>query len=267
MDPSSADHIPVMVNSSGVWRLPFSATYFKEKSWRSSAVSMATTPITAPATMTHVYLRPACRSLGWRRRSPSASVATPTAAPSKPSHTPAVPRAALISRHRRRRHRHARRVLGDVVLGVLHHDAVAGERLALEVTLQHDGDAGLEQLGRVAGVGHGHDHALALDVEVHGVRRFPHRAGDDVALDSEAPRTELLLLGHRLVGGPEVEGGVAEPAHHQEPEGGEHDQAGDDEAPPTLGATGCRLGGYGHRGSRSSGGSSRASARFLPTIQ
>src|SRR5947209_10898668 len=255
-----------MVNSSGVWRLPFSATYRREKSWRSSADSMAITPSTAPATITHAYLRPASRSLGSRRCSPSPSVATPIAAPKRPSQTPAVPKAALISRHRRR-HRHTRRVLGDVVLGVLHHDAVAGEGVALEVAFQHDGNAGLEQLGRIAGMGHRHDHALALDVEAHRVRRFSHRAGHDVALHAEPARAELLLLGDGLVGGAEVEGGVAEPAHDQEPEGRQHDEAGDDQAAPTLGASGRALLGYGHRGSRSSGGSSRASARFLPTIQ
>src|SRR3954454_21822158 len=138
--------MPVIVKNSGVCRLPFSATYFNEKSWRSSAVSMAITPSTAPARITHVYLRPACSSWSSRRRSPRPRVTTPTSAPNRPSHTPAVPSVALISRlrHRRRRHRHARRMLGDVVLGVLHHDAVAGEGVALEVALEHDRDPRFE---------------------------------------------------------------------------------------------------------------------------
>src|SRR5205814_310896 len=127
-------------------------------------------------------------------------------------------------------------------------------------------DASLEQLGRVAGMEDGHHHALALDVEGHLVGRPLHGAGHHVALDAEAAVGELLLLGHGLVGRPEVQGGVSEPAQDKEPEGSEHDDAGDDQTAPTLGATGCALLAYGHRGSRSSGGNSRASARFLPRI-
>src|SRR5947209_10225935 len=247
--------MPVIVNRSGVWRLPFPATYLSEKSWRRSADSMATTPSTAPATITHVYLRPASSSLASRRYSPRPSVTTPTRAPKSPSPTLAVPNVALNGppsaaplsearaahwscapplrfgarslRHRRRRHRHPRRMLGDVVLGVLHHDAVAGEAVALKMALQDDGDAGLEELGRVALVIHGDDHTLALDVERRRTARLPHRAGDDVALDAEAAAAELLLLGHGFIGGAEVERGVAQTPNDQEAEGDEHDQAGD----------------------------------------
>src|SRR5207302_5350176 len=172
---------------------------------------------------------------------PTPNVAAPTSAPNRPSHTPAVPRAALMgvrSRRRRRRRRHARGMLGDVVLGVLHHDAVAGEGVALEATFEHDGDPGLEQLGRIALVAHGDDDALALDVERHAAGGLLHGAADDVALDAEAAVAELLALGHGLVGGAEVEGGVAQATHEKEPESRQHHQADDDGPASTLAATG-----------------------------
>src|SRR5438034_5143757 len=186
MEPSRADHMPVMVKSSGVWRLPFWATYLREKSCRSSATSMAATARRAPATITHVYRRPASRRVPSRRRRPRARVVAPNAAPTSPSHTPATPNEAVkntskvggvgdfapfyerkpkiggVSWLGGRGRRHPRRVLGDVVLGVLHHDPVAGEVGALEVALEHDGDPRLEELGRVALVEDGNVHALAL---------------------------------------------------------------------------------------------------------
>ena len=45
--------MPVIVNSNGVERLPLSATYFRVKSWRSSASSIAPVAISAAASTTH----------------------------------------------------------------------------------------------------------------------------------------------------------------------------------------------------------------------
>src|SRR5581483_695140 len=161
--------------------------------------------------------------------------------------------------------------LRDVVLGVLHHDAVTVEGVALEVPFEHDGDARLEQLGGVALMADRHHDTLALDVERGGAARFTHGTGDDRALDAEPLGAQLLLLSDSLVRGAEVQRGVPEAAHDEEAQRGQHDDADDDQAPPVLTATGCallgRLGlGYCHRESRSSAERSRASARFLFTI-
>src|SRR5947208_1591721 len=135
--------MPVMVKSRGVSRLPFSATYFKEKSWRSSAVSMAMTPSTAPATINHVYRRPTSRRAWSRRRNP---------------------------------------------------------------------------LGR-----------------------RPRRAAADVPLDAEALVPQLRTLGHGLVRRAEVERGVAQAPEHEEPQGGDDDEPGDQQSAAALGAAGRAL--------------------------
>ena len=50
---SPADHLVVIVKRSGVLRLPCSATYLSEKSWRISATSIATVARSAPVATTH----------------------------------------------------------------------------------------------------------------------------------------------------------------------------------------------------------------------
>src|SRR5207248_7133201 len=110
------------------------------------------------------------------------------------------------------------------------------------------------------------DDALALDVERHPVGGLLNGAGDHAPFDAEAAVAQLLALGHGLVGRAEVQRGVVEAAHDEEAEGCEHDEADDDQAAPTLGATSDLPLGYDHRGSRSSEGSSLAIARLLATI-
>src|SRR5262249_4188965 len=109
------------------------------------------------------------------------------------------------------------RVLLAVGRAVLHHDAVAGEVAAGPVALEHNRDAGAEQLGRIAIVYDAYAHALLGDSEARGV---VHGAGlvDDRALDAEPARAQGLLLGDRFVGGLEVERRRAEALHREEPE-------------------------------------------------
>jgi hypothetical protein len=124
---------------------------------------------------------------------------------------------------------------------VLHQDAVAGEPLALEPTLQHDRDAGLEELGGVTPVQDGHGDAVGLDLEGHVVADGLDAARHHRPLDAEPALAERLPLGHRLVGRAEVEGGVPQPLHHQEGEGGQHDGARDPQPPGVAGGDGHGL--------------------------
>ena len=57
IEPASADHMPVIVYSSGVVRLLFAATKAIEKSWVINARSMATVATTAPARSRTAYTR------------------------------------------------------------------------------------------------------------------------------------------------------------------------------------------------------------------
>ena len=99
------------------------------------------------------------RTAGRSSIRPTTMAMAPNTAPTSPRTTPARPRArfmglvfvAVFGVD------DAVLVLGLVLLGVLHEDAVAGEhqRIACaadEVALEHDGLAGLEEVGRVTGV-------------------------------------------------------------------------------------------------------------------
>src|SRR5207244_4157842 len=86
---------------------------------------------------------------------------------------------------------HALGVLGLIDLRVLDHDAIAGEVLAAEPTLEHDGGAGLEQLRRIALMVDRDRGVAAADVEVHLVAHLVHGARHHRALDPEALLAEL----------------------------------------------------------------------------
>src|SRR5947208_1052891 len=117
---------------------------------------------------------------------------------------------------------------GPVDLGVLDHDAVAEESIIVrtgggEASLEHDGDALLEQLGRVAAVTDVDSGAVLLDGEDHVVARVLHRPPYHRALDAEALGAQRRVLVDRLVGRSEVQRRVAETAEHEEAERAEHD--------------------------------------------
>src|SRR6516162_4368270 len=82
-------------------------------------------------------------------------------------------------------------MFGDVVLGVLHHDQVAGKvTVGREPTLKDDRDPGLEELGWVAAVDHRHRHAVVGDDE-RGVLAGLVYAWLDGALDAETVAAEF----------------------------------------------------------------------------
>src|SRR5947209_1353618 len=144
-----------------------------------------------------------------------AMVITPSTADTSPRATPPVPSRALTAVASTGSPGGDRRgggdplgMVGHVALRVLHHDAVAHERVALEAAFEHHGDAGLEQLGRVAVVDDGHLDVLAGDAEADVVAPGVDAAAHDRALDPEPPVAQRVPLGHGLVGGAEVEGGV-----------------------------------------------------------
>ena len=119
-------------------------------------------------------------------------------------------------------------VLRLVLLGVLHEDAVGWRTVvgALgEVALEHDGEAGLEQVGRVALGGRtGDDDAVegrpskVTDVAVAAPTSSTHEA-----LEAEAAGAEVVALGDGLVGVAEVERGVAEALEHDEADADDDD--------------------------------------------
>src|SRR6188472_4312706 len=78
------------------------------------------------------------------------------------------------------------RVLLDVLLGVLHQDAVAGEGRALHPALDHGRDPLLEDATGFALVGDGDGGPVVADGEVQGGAVLGHRAVVDGALQPES---------------------------------------------------------------------------------
>src|SRR5262245_1244491 len=187
---------------------------------------MAATATTAPTRASSTYERPTASSWsrppapgGTRRRArpPAALPPPPTAAPRRRpcpafpgAFSPLAPPAGvpalfglgdslLVL------------VLGLVGLVVLDQDAVAEEHLTavLPVALDHHRLAGPEHVGRAA---------LVLDPDRHAVEH--HRKAQEAAvldgfagdrsLQAEALGAEAVALGHGLVGGAKVQGGVGQ---------------------------------------------------------